>query len=83
MYKNLPIDKRHNLEIRIYNAIPVITLHCFNDTAYIGSFWYGKSSISGPQIKAIIKDNSYFGSSVSGHFYEIWQNSPIFNLDDM
>lgn len=63
-----------NFELRLFTATPTIVLHAFDSNSFVGMFWYGRSSLSGPQIN-IGNPASDLGESIESHFMSVWETS--------
>lgn len=80
----IPLDKlqsseaaNSNIEIRFYDATPVISIYGYDDRNILGIYWRKKGAVAGPQIE--IKISSYFGKLSQDHFNDLWSDSISFN----
>ena len=71
-------QRKGQIVIKKYRGSAVISLHMADDEMYVGTFWRGKSTIEGPQIK--VNRSGYFGRRVLKHFNLIWEDPTTIEL---
>jgi len=72
---------RTNLEIRLYNAAPVLNMYRFDDTRIIGMYLWETDSTVGPQFEVKASDSShraFLADQFDKHFQELWREAETF-----
>lgn len=68
-----------HVEVRLYDALPVIAVHAIDDLIYVGTFWRKMPSINGPQLVAR-GSASFYVRAISQHFEDLWESSRIYDI---
>jgi hypothetical protein len=74
------IKVEDQLEVRLYDALPIACVHGYGDEAVIGFFWQGIPAISAPQL-LISRSDSKMMTIVTGHFENLWRVSIPYPLN--
>lgn len=77
-------SKEHpnNIEVRLYNATPIMTLYWYDDICFLGVYWRNRPAIQGPQFEIHNDSNQYLIAAITAHFSDLWESSERVRLAD-
>lgn len=71
--KEEKLDKKKNLGLRLYDALPPFTLYVIDDWMLIGFLWHGKINLEGTHIQ-VDKRGSRYAEDIMATFENLWGN---------
>jgi hypothetical protein len=74
------VKQSPDLEVRLYDATPIMTLYWYDDICYMGLYWRNRSAIQGPQLQIYFTGKSYLGDIIKSHFEDLWKSSEPVDL---
>jgi len=73
-------EYKDKLQIKVYNATPVVNMYRFGDTRIVGMYLWGTDSTRGPQLRMKACNDcqkAFLIEPLDKHFNKIWQAEPI------
>lgn len=64
-----------NIEVRLHNTIPSMSIHSYDDISYIGFYLNRTPAVSSPQFIINNRDESYLSKIANHHFFTVWESS--------
>ncbi|BCJ75309.1 hypothetical protein CS0771_48530 [Catellatospora sp. IY07-71] len=68
-----------NLEVRLYDGLPVAAIHAYDDTIFMSLYWRQTPAIQGPQFE-VRKGNSVLADTIELHIRDLWAAARHYDL---
>lgn len=80
IYRHLNEEQRGQLQVRLYNSLPSISIYQVNQFCLMGIYFHGALAISSPQFE--VNMTSFLGKRIDEEFNTLWSIAqPIHHLD--